>query len=99
VAAFIENRPFVSILEFRWEISHYVDDSVIAGYEQYVYVPVNINESDPATLMQIPGVDETVAESLIAARPFDDNEAFLAALADLSPDVDIDYKAHFLEAE
>ncbi len=81
VREFQEYRPYVSILQFRQEIGKYVDDATIAGYEEYVYVPVDVDNSDSATLMQLPGVDETIADALIAARPFGSNDAFLTALA------------------
>lgn len=82
VREFFEYRPYVSIQEFRREIGKYVDDATIAGYEQYVYVPVTPNESDADTLMQIPGVDETLANTLIQGRPYASNQAFLDALAE-----------------
>ncbi|MCB8935801.1 MAG: hypothetical protein H6663_10080 [Candidatus Promineofilum sp.] len=81
VREFQEYRPYVSISQFRREIGKYVSDEVVAGYEQYVYVPVDINNADEATLMQLPGVDETVAAALVAGRPYAGNDAFLAALA------------------
>ena len=52
----------------------------MAGYEQYVHVPVYINRADTATLKQLPGVNNTVGASLIAARPFASSDAFLARL-------------------
>lgn len=82
VREFLEYQPYASIQVFRREIGKYVDDAQLAQYEQYVYVPVDPNESDAATLAQLPGVDETIAETLIAGRPYADNAAFLAALAD-----------------
>ena len=39
-------------------------------YENYVYVPVDVNESDKETLKQIPGLDDAMADALMAARPF-----------------------------
>lgn len=80
---FLEYRPYVSIQQFRREIGKYVDAAQVAEYEKYVYVPVDVDQSDAATLMQLPGVDESVAAALIAARPFGSNEAFLAGLAEL----------------
>lgn len=70
VREFLEYRPYVSIQQFRREIGKYVGDTQTAEWEQYVYVPIDINNADAATLMQIPGVDEATANSLIAARPF-----------------------------
>jgi DNA uptake protein ComE-like DNA-binding protein len=80
VREFQEYRPYVSIEQFRREIGKYVDDAQVAEYEKYVYVPIAVNEADAATLQQIPGLEETEAASLIAARPFATNEAFLTAL-------------------
>lgn len=86
VGEFMEYRPYVSIRQFRESIGNYVDEDVVAGYEQYVFVPIDPNESDEATLQQIPGVNEQLAAELAAARPYDSNQAFLDALSDrLSP--------------
>lgn len=80
VREFFEYRPYVSIQQFRREIGKYVDEAQVAAYERYVYVPVNPNESDAATLQQLPGVDETTAAALIDGRPYASAEAFLEAL-------------------
>lgn len=82
VREFFEYQPYVSIQQFRREIGKYVDDEQVAYYEQYIYVPVCANDSDPETLKQIPGVDDAIAESLMAAGPFASDDAFLAALAE-----------------
>lgn len=82
VREFFEYRPYVSITQFRQEIGKYVDDAQVALYEQYVYVPIDINNADAATLQQLPGVDATLAEQLIAARPYDSTATFLATLAE-----------------
>ncbi len=81
VREFQEYRPYASIQQFRQEIGKYVDQSQVAEWEQYVYVPVDPNDSDEETLMQLPGVDETVAASLVTARPYASNAAFLEELA------------------
>ena len=83
VREFQEYRPYVSIQEFRREIGKYVDDAQVATYEQYVFVPVDVDGSDVATLMQLPGVDDGIANQLMAERPFGSNEAFLAKLGEL----------------
>ncbi|HEX6289384.1 MAG TPA: hypothetical protein VFZ66_09350 [Herpetosiphonaceae bacterium] len=87
VREFMEYRPYISIEQFRREIGKYVDAAQVAAYEQYVYVPIDVDESDAATLQQIPGVDPTIANSLIAGRPYGSNQAFLATLGtSVSPD-------------
>jgi DNA uptake protein ComE-like DNA-binding protein len=87
VHEFQEYRPYKSIQQFRKEMAKYVSGPVIADYEKYVYVPISANESDAATLQQIPGLDAAEAEALIAGRPYASKEDFLAKLsAKLSPE-------------
>ena len=78
---FEEYRPYRSIQQFRKEIGKYVDAAKVAEYEQYVFVPIDENSSDAATLQQIPGLDATEAAALVAGRPYATREAFLAKLA------------------
>lgn len=78
---FEEYRPYVSIQQFRREMAKYVDDAQIAAYENFVFVPVDYNESDAPTLMQLPGVTEETAQILIDDRPYPDRATFLEILA------------------
>lgn len=96
VREFLEYRPYASIQQFRREIGKYVDDAQVAQYEQYVYVPVDVNQSDAATLLQIPGLDQAAADALIAGRPYASNDAFLAALTQAAPAVDAATAASYL---
>jgi DNA uptake protein ComE-like DNA-binding protein len=82
VREFQEYSPYISIQQFRQEIGKYVDDTQIAEYEKYVYVPIAINDSDSATLQQIPGLDSTEADSVIASRPYASTDAFLTELSE-----------------
>ncbi len=82
VHEFEEYRPYRSIQQFRREIGKYVSPAQVAEYEKYVYVPIAENESDAATLGQIPGLDATEAEALIAARPYASRDAFLGKLSE-----------------
>ena len=79
---FEEYRPYRSIQQFRKEIGKYVDAAKVAEYEQYVFVPIDENGSDAATLQQIPGLDATEAAALIAGRPYASREAFIAKLSE-----------------
>ena len=79
---FEEYRPYRSIQQFRREMAKYVDAAKIAEYERYVFVPVNENESDAATLQQIPGLDAKEAEELVAGRPYASREAFITKLSE-----------------
>lgn len=81
VHEFEEYRPYVSIRQFRKEIGKYVDEETVAGYERYIFVPIDANDSDAATLQQIPGLDASETEELISGRPYDSIEAFTEALS------------------
>lgn len=83
VHEFEEYRPYRSILQFRKEIGKYVDEAKVAEYEQHLYVPIAINDSDVATVKQLPGVDAKEAQSLVDRRPYADVDAFVEALAPL----------------
>ena len=82
VREFLEYKPYVSIQQFRQELGKYVDEAQVAEWEQYVYVPVDVNNADAETLMQLPGVDETIAGELIGGRDYASNDDFEAALAE-----------------
>jgi DNA uptake protein ComE-like DNA-binding protein len=82
VHEFEEYRPYKSIQRFRREIGKYVDQNQIAEYEKYIFVPIDENQSDAATLQQIPGLDANEAQELIAGRPHASRDAFLAKLGE-----------------
>lgn len=98
VREFMEYRPYVSIQQFRREIGKYVDQTQVVEYEKYVFVPIDINNSEAATLLQISGLDAVEAESLIAKRPFASDEAFLAELAQVVSDIELAQAATYLAA-
>ena len=83
VREFMEYRPYISIQQFRKEIGKYVNAEQVATYEQYVYVPIDVDQADAATLQQLPGVDASIADQLIAGRPYGSSQAFLDKLAGL----------------
>ena len=58
---FNEYKPYSSILQFCTEIGKYVDDSEVAAYEAYLFVPVDPNTADSDTLQQLPGVSSDIA--------------------------------------
>jgi len=85
VHEFEEYRPYKSIQQFRKEIGKYVDENKVAEYERFIFVPIDENQSDAATLQQIPGLDATEAQQVIAARPYASHDAFLAKLGEYVP--------------
>jgi len=97
VREFQEYRPYISIQQFRQEIGKYVDDAQITEYEKYVYVPIAINDSDSATLQQIPGLDSTEADSVIASRPYASTDAFLTKLSEFVSADELEIAKSYLE--
>jgi len=79
---FAEYGPYASIEQFSEEIGKY-DEDALAVFLDYVFVPVAVNDAAAEDLLQIPGIDEDDAQTLIDARPYADNAAFLAKLAEL----------------
>ena len=87
VHEFEEYRPYKSIQQFRKEIGKYVDEAKVAEYENYIFVPIDENQSDAPTLQQIPGIDAAEAQELIAGRPYASRDAFLAKVREkVSPE-------------
>ncbi len=99
VHEFEEYRPYRSILQFRKEIGKYVDQAQVAEYEKHVFVPIDPNQSDAATLQQIPGLDESEAQALISGRPYASPQAFLEKLADKISATDQDIAKTFLSMQ
>lgn len=96
VHEFEEYRPYRSIQVFRREIGKYVSPPVVAEYEKYIYVPIDVNQADAQTLMQIPGVDEADAQALIAGRPYASADAFMAKLTGMVPDTSLQTARSYL---
>lgn len=96
VREFMEYRPYVSIQQFRQEIGKYVSDEQVTAYEQYVFVPIDVNDADAETLKQIPTVDDSIAAELIAGRPYATNDDFLAKLATYISETDLETAESYL---
>lgn len=96
---FDEYRPYSSIVEFRREMAKYVDEATIAGYEDHVYVPIDINESDAETVAQILGLELEGAEQLVAMRPFADRDAFFAAVTEVAGGISAQFARLYLTEE
>jgi DNA uptake protein ComE-like DNA-binding protein len=99
VHEFEEYRPYVSVQQFRKEIGKYVDEDKVASYEEYIYVPVHRNDSDTATLMQIPGLDEVEANELAEGRPFENDQAFLDALTSYVSNEELALAKEYMKSE
>lgn len=101
VHEFEEYRPYVSIQQFRKEIGKYVDEDQVAEYEKHIYVPIDPNNSDAETIMQIPGLDEDEANELIDMRPFDNNPnpSFIGAMQPMVSGEELEIAKGYLKTE
>ena len=61
-------------------------------------MPVDPNSSDTETLKQLPGVTDANVGQLTAARPYANNDAFLAKLASVTSQANASAAKAMLEA-
>lgn len=73
---FEEYRPYSNIIQFRKEIGKYVDEEEVARYEQYVFVPVELNTASKEEILAIPGVGERMLHEFEEYRPYSSMEQF-----------------------
>lgn len=73
---FEEYRPYLNIQQFRKELGKYVDESEVARYEQYVFVPVELNTATEADMKALPGVGDRMAHEFEEYRPYTNMDQF-----------------------
>jgi DNA uptake protein ComE-like DNA-binding protein len=73
---FEEYRPYASLEQFRREIGKYVDEDEVARLEQYVFIPLRLNDAAEADLMTIPGMTKRMAHEFEEYRPYTSLEQF-----------------------
>lgn len=73
---FDEYRPYTSIKQFRKEIGKYVDEAEVARYENYVFVPVELNSASEEDIKALPGVGGRMAHEFEEYRPYTNMEQF-----------------------
>ena len=73
---FEEYRPYTSLEQFRREIGKYVPAAEVARLEQYVFVPMNLNEASSAAFLTIPGMTARMVHEFEEYRPYSSFEQF-----------------------
>lgn len=76
VHEFEEYRPYTSIEQFQREIGKYVDDDEVARYEQYVFVPMDLNSASSEAFATIPGMSGKMVHEFEEYRPYTSMEQF-----------------------
>ena len=73
---FREYRPYKNIGQFRKEIGKYVDGKEVARLEQYVFVPVSLNNGSDEDILSIPGAGKRMLREFKEYRPYANIEQF-----------------------
>ena len=74
---FEEYRPYKGGLpQFRKEMGKYVTAEEVARFEQYVFVPVNLNTASDADILSIPGLGQRMLHEFKEYRPYKSMEQF-----------------------
>lgn len=76
VHEFEEYRPYVSMEQFQREIGKYVDAEEVARYEQYVFVPMDLNSASSEAFASIPGMSGKMVHEFEEYRPYSSMEQF-----------------------
>ena len=73
---FEEYRPYTSIKQFQREIGKYVDDKEVARFEQYVFVPMDLNSASSDNFRSIPGMSRKMVHEFEEYRPYTSMQQF-----------------------
>ena len=73
---FEEYRPYSSLDQFRREIGKYVDEDEVARLEQYVFIPINLNDAPLTDYETIPGMTPKMVHEFEEYRPYSSMEQF-----------------------
>ena len=76
VHEFEEYRPYSSLDQFRREIGKYVDAAEVARYEQYVFIPMDLNTASSEAFGTIPGMNRRMVHEFEEYRPYTSIEQF-----------------------
>ena len=67
---FEEYRPYQALAQFRREMGKYVDDDEVARFEQFVFVPIDLNSASDEDILTIPGVGRRMLHEFKEYRPY-----------------------------
>jgi DNA uptake protein ComE-like DNA-binding protein len=73
---FEEYRPYDGMPRFRREIGKYVNAAEVARFEQYVFVPINLNSASDEDMLTIPGSGPRMLREFKEYRPYTSIEQF-----------------------
>lgn len=77
---FEEYRPYKSLDQFRREMGKYIDETEVARFEQYVFVPMGLNSASESDFASIPGMSKKMVHEFEEYRPYTSIEQFRAEI-------------------
>jgi DNA uptake protein ComE-like DNA-binding protein len=86
---FEEYRPYTGLDEFRREIGKYVDAAEVARFEQYVFVPMNLNTASADDFLTIPGMSNRMVHEFEEYRPYSSIEQFRREIGKYVDDTEV----------
>ena len=73
---FEEYRPYRSFAQFRKEIGKYVKEPEVARLEQFVFIPLDLNQAGDEDLKTVPGLGPKMLHEFKEYRPYKNLEQF-----------------------
>ena len=73
---FEEYRPYKALAQFDREIGKYVSKDEVARFQQYVFIPMNLNTASDADFLTIPGLGNRMLHEFKEYRPYRSIEQF-----------------------
>lgn len=73
---FLEYRPYVSMAQFRREMSKYVDEAEVERLASFVYVKLDLNTATDEEILAIPGIGQRMLREFKEYRPYTDMAQF-----------------------
>lgn len=86
---FDEYKPYSSIEQFRREIGKYVSSREVSRYEQFVFVPMNLNSAPADVLRTIPGMSKKMVREFEEYRPYKSIEQFRREIGKYVDDAEV----------
>jgi predicted DNA-binding helix-hairpin-helix protein len=73
---FLEYRPYAGLPVFRRGMGKYVNAEEVARFEQYVFVPIDLNTASDNDILSIPGMGPWLLPEFKEYRPYPNIEKF-----------------------
>lgn len=93
---FEEYRPYKKVAQFRREMGKYVDEAEIARYENYVFVPIELNSATDEEILAIPGVGDRMLHEFKEYRPYTNMQQFIREIGKYVDDKELERLEYYV---